>query len=146
MQVQVPPVPPVPPEPPVPRVRVRVRVPGVQPPALKVQPPQPQLVAARKTLRPRPHEPLVPEVLLPELTAQKVETGGSTSLSVQELRGMVPKAKGATKIALQASLLSCGTVHQLKDVLRAEGLPKCHSSKKLEVSNVLREHWGMRRW
>ena len=83
---------------------------------------------------------------LPELTAQKVETGGSTSLSVQELQGMVPKAKGATKIALQASLLSCGTVHQLKDVLRAEGLPKCHSSKKLEVSNVLREHWGMRRW
>jgi hypothetical protein len=83
---------------------------------------------------------------LPEVTAQKVETGGSTSLSVQELQGMVPKAKGATKIALQASLLSCGTVHQLKDVLRAEGLPKCHSSKKLEVSNVLREHWGMRRW
>ena len=67
MQVQVPPVPPVPP---VPRVRVRVRVPGVQPPALKVRPPQPQLVAAR-TLRPRPHEPLVPEVLLPELTAQE---------------------------------------------------------------------------
>jgi hypothetical protein len=76
----------VPPVPPVPPVRVRVRVPvpvtvpepepvpvpvrlhGMQ---LPVQPPQLQLVAARIQM---PDAPAVPEVLLPELTAQGPRT------------------------------------------------------------------------
>ena len=57
----------MPPVPPVPPVRVPVPMPGAQPRARKVQPPQSQLVAARTS-----HElALVLEVLLPELTAQE---------------------------------------------------------------------------
>ena len=56
----------------------------------------------------------------------------------------MPKAKGTTKTALQASAVPVATAHELKALIRAEGLPKVNSSKKAVVAAVLREHWGLR--
>ena len=61
---------------------------------------------------------------LPEEVQEQVELRGSTALTDEELRELVPKAKGTTKTALQASAVPVATAHELKALIRAEGLPK----------------------